>query len=178
MLAIAGIAIFMAIKLVWGYDGDFAPQAQAQQPTALPYYTVVVSDTVTATVTSEPTADVAALVAAEMALQREIERIEAERVSMARAAEAALIVVTPQIEIQYEYVNVPYEVTRVVEVVVMAPTIQPTSQAALADGGVNICVDAAAVKELYIGGVGVVGGGCSLLQVGPGTTYITIQVNR
>jgi hypothetical protein len=72
------------------------------------------------------------------------------------------------------------EVTRVVEVEVFtfAATPEPTPMEVLPDGVVSVCVNAIGVKELYVGGVGVVGGGCYLLQVVSGATFIEVQVNR
>jgi hypothetical protein len=84
--------------------------------------------------------------------------------------------VTPVYLYEVQRIQIPVEVTRIVEVAAAVPaTVTPVP---LAPGTVRICIDAAGVRELYIGGVGVVGGGCRTFQVGVGASYIEIQVNR
>lgn len=83
-------------------------------------------------------------------------------------------------EVVYEpvYYDVPVEVevTRIVEVTaVPLPTMTPVP---LAPGTVQVCVDGAGLREIYVDQVGIVGGGCQIFQVGKGSTYVTVQVNR
>lgn len=77
----------------------------------------------------------------------------------------------------YEYVEVPFEVTRVVyQFADPMPTATPTR---LARGQVVICVYAAGVKELYVGDQGVVNGGCaSVYPAESGQTHVPVKVNR
>ncbi len=65
-----------------------------------------------------------------------------------------------------------------VEVLIFAVIFELTPTEVFPDGVVFVCVNATGVKELYVGGVGVVGGGCHLLQVVSGATFIEVQVNR
>jgi hypothetical protein len=69
MLLIMGIAIFVAVKLVWGFDGEFdnvsSVLAQPQEtPTELLYYIVVDVFTFEAV----PTIDIVSIVAAEIVI--------------------------------------------------------------------------------------------------------------
>ena len=161
MLAVIGIAIFWAGKIVFTYDGGLAgasviKAADLLTPTALPYHVVAM----TPTATIQAPAVFQEIIAEPVRVEVEVTRI-VESVT---------------------YVQVPFEVTRIVEVVATAEpataTPFPTPTAPLAAGVVRICVDASAVKELYVGGVGVVGGGCHMLQVGQGTTFVEVQVNK
>lgn len=165
MLAGVAAAVVFAVNMMWGHESTYRPAAlmAADVGTALPYYTVTVASEVA---TVAPTVDLASVVAAEMAKQR---KIEALMVAPTATVEAAAEVV---------YIEVPYEVTRLVEVFMDPPVVLPTPTTVFAPGSVSICIDAAGVKELYVAGVGVVGGGCHLFQVGAGTTYVEVQVNR
>lgn len=158
MLAVAGIALFVAFKLVWGYDGntDIGSGLQAASPTELPY--TVVTSTATADQESvvifvQPTPEIVFI--------------------------TELVTVTEYIDVvgplEYVYIEGP---ERVIEVPIYQPTVVPTVPPVMAPGTVSICVDAAGVKELFVGGLGIVGGGCSLLQVGEGSTIVNVQVNR
>jgi cytoskeletal protein RodZ len=173
MLAVLGIGIFWSAKTVL-FWGDTQPAvAMAAESTAPSVYVP--------TATMTPTVDIAALVAAE------IQKVQASSAAGAAAAAAAVVqevlpTSTPLVHTIYEsvYVDVPIEVTRIVSVEIpsAAPVVLATVTPTLADGVVVVCVSASGVKELYVSGVGVVGGGCHSLQVGAGSTMIEVQVNR
>lgn len=78
---------------------------------------------------------------------------------------------------RYVEVQVPVEVTRIVEV---TPVPLPTATAtpSLAAGTVRVCVDIEGAREVYVGGFGVVSGGCQTFSFGVGSTYIEVQVNK
>lgn len=84
-----------------------------------------------------------------------------------------------------QYVEVPgpvVEVTRIVEVpalvdpVIMAPTATPVPS--LAPGTVQICARVEGASALYIGGYGIVNGGCQTFTFGVGQMEIRVQVNK
>lgn len=84
----------------------------------------------------------------------------------------------PQTVTEYRdiYYEVTVEVTRIVEV---TPQLPPTSTPVpLAAGSVEICTRVEGARELYIGGYGVVSGGCQTFSFGIGQTSIPVQVNR
>lgn len=75
------------------------------------------------------------------------------------------------------YINVPYEVERVVTntITIVDPTATPIP---LAGGSVEICVRVEGAREIYVGGSGVVSGGCEIFAFGVGQTSIQVQVNK
>lgn len=75
------------------------------------------------------------------------------------------------------YVNVPYEVERVVTntVEIVHPTPTPHT---LAPGTVEICVRVEGAREIYIHQSGVVSGSCMEFAFGVGQTSIPVQINR
>lgn len=155
MLAVVGIALFIAFKLVWGYDGsmDIGTPVLAAVPTDLPYTVIT------------PTATVEVLIVTNT-VKVDVPYYITEFVTQTIYVEGPT---------NYVYTEGP---ERIVEVFVPQPTAISTVPAVMAPGTVSICVNASGVKELYIGGVGIVGGGCSVFQVGAGASNIEVQVNR
>lgn len=71
------------------------------------------------------------------------------------------------------YVYQTVVVTEVVSVVQPTPTLVP-----LAPGTVQICARVEGVSAVYVGGRGIVSGGCETFSVGVGQTTIGVQVNK
>lgn len=75
------------------------------------------------------------------------------------------------------YVNVPYEVVRVVTETMFVHEPTPTPKV-LAPGVVEICVRVEGAREIYVGNVGVVSGHCSTFAFGVGQTTVPVQINK
>lgn len=76
------------------------------------------------------------------------------------------------------YYQVPVEVTRVVTQTIQLEAPTPTATPALASGTVRVCVHLEGAREVYIGGAGVVSGGCQTFSFGVGQTSIAVQINK
>jgi hypothetical protein len=157
-----GLLLWLCISwLGGGARGDDLPfgiQAQREMPTATaePYNPTPTVAVIALEPTSTPWPT-------PIILEREIIREIPVEIEVTR--EVAFYVPGPEIE-----------VTRVVTVEVLPPAT-PTP-IPLAPGTIKVCVDIEGAKEVYIGGRGVVSGGCELFQFGPGQTTIGVQVNR
>jgi hypothetical protein len=74
------------------------------------------------------------------------------------------------------YITVPQYVTTTIEV---TPVPLPTATIVpLSPGTVQICVRVEGAREIYIGGAGVVSGGCQTYAFGVGQTAIQVHVNK
>lgn len=82
---------------------------------------------------------------------------------------------TPTPHIEYVYYQVPLEVEKIVTTTVV---LEPTATPSLATGTAQICVALEGAREVYIGGHGVVSGGCQTFSFGIGQTTIGVQINR
>lgn len=87
------------------------------------------------------------------------------------------VIVTQEVEIEVPvYYETQVEVTRIVEVVA---TPEPTATIIpLSPGSVEICVRVEAAREIYVGGYGVVSGGCQTFTFGIGQTSIPVHINK
>lgn len=77
----------------------------------------------------------------------------------------------------YEYFQVPVEV-EVERIVTTTVVLEPTATPALAEGTAKICVALEGAREVFIGGHGVVSGGCQTFTFGVGQTSIAVQINK
>lgn len=159
MIAVVGICIFVAGRFVMTFSGNVedmmpgAPVAAAAPITVISTPTVTIED-------PTPTAIVEAVF-------REVE------VVVTATPTPAPQIITEYRDVYYETI---VEVTRVVEVTpipLSTATVVP-----LAPGVVEICLRVEGAREIYIGGGGVVSGGCSTFSFGVGQTTIPVQVNK
>lgn len=169
MLQIFVVVVVALVVYLGGQVLNYAPSAARAEPTATTGPTVEVSPTV------EPS-PTATMFPAGGGVFR------GDEVQAASTAEPQIVIVTatptpipPTPVIQY----VSVEVTRIVEVtpyVLPSPTPSPTP--ALSVGTVRICASVEGASALYVGGLGVVSGGCQVFSFGTGQTSIPVQINK
>lgn len=75
------------------------------------------------------------------------------------------------------YFYVPVEVEKIVTNTITVE-LYPTPTPSLSPGTVRICADVEGATGLYIGGLGVVSGGCQVFTFGVGQTSIIVHVNK
>lgn len=168
-----GIIAFVAVAVWLGNQAlNYASTPRVQPtPTVDPTLTAaaVVSDTVTVEVTPTYT-------------PMSVESVYRDPPTEVPVVEPVVLVVTATptptpTEVNYVYVEVTREV--IIEVtpnVLPTPTVTPTP--ALASGTVKVCASVEGATALYVGGQGIVSGGCQVFSVGIGQSTISVQVNR
>lgn len=75
------------------------------------------------------------------------------------------------------YFYVPVEVEKIVTQTITIEAV-PTPTPALAAGTVRICADVEGATAIFVGGLGIVSGGCQTFSFGVGQTSIAVQVNK
>lgn len=163
VLSLLGLAVVGILGIRFLYFSNFnkiAEMGQRPMPTAtLPAVALVEDPTATATVEATPTRWPTPII-----LEREVVR-------------EIPVEVTREVSV---YREVPIEVTRVVtQLVEVTPFAMATvTPIPLAKGQVKICASVEGATGLYIGGYGVVSGGCQIFTFGVGQTSIQVQINR
>lgn len=159
------VVVALVVYLV-GQVLNYAPSAARPDPTPTAGVTVEAAPTVEAT----PTATM--LPAAGGVFRDDVTPTPNVEIVVVTATPTS---VPPTPIVEY----VPVEVTRIIEVtpyVLPSPTPSPTS--ALSVGTVKICASVEGATALYVGGLGVVSGGCQVFSFGVGQTSIPVQINR
>lgn len=166
IILIGAIISLAAVQMVWSYDpGGDARVILAQEQTR------VASLTATEVPTVEMSVDVVQLV---------------PTVTPVVVYETVQVVVTatpePTPEPTYTpvivYQNVPYEVTREIQVpvevtreIVLVPTGVPV-------GYVNVCVHGEELVGIWVDGVGIAGGACRMVQLHSPDNDVHVQVKK
>lgn len=160
MLLVGVVVLWFAGNAVLGRDGGLGASLAVER--AMPTATlgpVLPTQAVYALPTEEPTATAWPT---PIIIEREIASV-----------------VTVEVPGPVVYVEVPgptVEVTRIVEVpAVVMPTVTPVP---LAPGTLKVCASVEGATGLYIGGEGVVSGGCKTYSFGVGQTTVLVHVNR
>jgi hypothetical protein len=169
-LLAGGIVVYFAVNFLANFNGAIPFVNNVDRASVVlpinPEGSVlgIVSPTATVAVYGLPTTEAAA--------QRE----EQIREMIVEVVVTATPTLEPRIEYIYEQVQIPVEVTRIVEVAeIPLPTVTPIP---LAPGTIEICASVEGAKALYIGGVGVVSGACALYTFAVGQTTILVQVDK
>lgn len=167
LLQLSVIAVVAIVVYVAGLVLNYSPSAARQQPT--PTVTPMLQVVITPTVELTPTPTM--LPAMDVSVLRNDDPLPTV------APVVIEVTSTPTPTPVYFYVPVEVEVERIVTQTLTIEAV-PTATPALSPGTVRICADVEGASALYVGGLGIVSGGCQVFSFGVGQTSIQVQVNK
>lgn len=165
LLQIGVVAVVAIVVYLGGKVMNYAPSASRAMPTETPVVQQI-SQVITSTATPTPTM----LPAMDSVLRSDSPTAEVQ-------VHYIEVTSTPTPTPVYVYVTTPIEVIKYVTDTVTV-VASPTPTPALAPGTVKICADVSGASAIYIGGLGIVTGGCQTFSFGVGQTSIQVQINK